>query len=182
LLKASKSGEIKSVVFTARPSLPPHGIRDDTDNYAPEAELAVQMLGLEILPMIGYGRLQWLANKCGGDPNFLIKPSAVHALAAVGAAVSGDEEASLIGAYALVEEGRLQQPFSDLANATLNVTVFEDSITGVKATQRGMEMLQAYGSKCQLTAKGIGVHPEKCAKLDKVGARVFPDVNAALLA
>jgi len=180
LLKAAESGEIKSAVFTARPSLPPLGIRDDTDYYAPEAELAVQMLGIEILPMIGYGRIQWLAREFGGDPNLWIKPAPVHALAAIGAAVSGDEKASLIGAHVLLEEGRLQLPFSELVNETLNVTVFEDSASGVQAVKRGVEILRAAGAECRLMAKGIATHPEKCVNLEKVGARVFPDVNAAL--
>ncbi|MDP6793266.1 MAG: hypothetical protein QF660_04340, partial [Anaerolineales bacterium] len=81
LLRAANSGEIKPVVFTARPSLPPREIRVETGFYAPEAELAVQMLGLETLPMIGYGRVQWLAREFGGDPNLWVKPAPVHALA-----------------------------------------------------------------------------------------------------
>lgn len=182
LLQASKSGEIKSAVFTARPSLPPLGVTDATDYYSPEAELAVQMLGIEALPLIGYGRIQWLAREFGRDPNFWIKPSPIHALAAIGAAVSGDEKTSLIGAHALVEEGIIQVPFLDFANDMLNVTVFEDSASGVQSTKLGLDILRDAGVKCQLVSKGIGVHPEKSKNLKKVGARVFADVNAALSA
>ena len=180
LLKTSKLGELKSAVFTARPSLPPLGVTDGADYYSPEAELAVRMLGIEILPMIGYGRIQWLAREFGRDPKLWIKPAPLHALAAIGAAVSGDEKTSLIGAHALVEEGRLQSPFLDLANEILNVTVFEDSPSGVQSTKLGLDILRAAGVKCHLVAKGISVHPEKCKNLKKVGARVFPDVNVAI--
>ena len=182
LLKAAELGEIKSAVFTARPSLPPLGMRDDGDYYSPEAELAVEMLGIETLPMIGYGRVQWLAREFGGDANLWIKPAPVHALAAIGAAVTSDEKASLIGAYALLEEGQLQYPFSDLVSETLNVTVFEDSVSGVQAVKLGVDILRDAGAECHFVAKGIATHPEKCMNLEKEGACVFPDVNAALRA
>ena len=111
-----------------------------------------------------------MAREFGGDPNLWIKPAPLHALAAIGAAVSGDEKASLLGAYALVEEGRLQPPFSELVNETLNVTVFEDSASGVHAVKRGVEILRIAGVACRLVVKGIATHPEKCANLEKVGA------------
>ena len=182
LLHAAESDEIKSVVFTARPSLPPRETQVDAGYYAPEAELAVQMLELETLPMIGYGRVQWLAREFGVDPDLWVKPAPLHALAAIGAAVSGDEKAGLLGAQALVQEGRLQTPFSELMSDTLNVTVFEDSARGVLGAMRGVEILRACGAECRLLAKGIATHPEKCANLEKVGARVFADVDAALCA
>jgi len=182
LLCAADAGEIKPVVFTARPSLPPRGIRDGVGFYAPEAELAVQLVGLEPLPMVGFGRIQWLAQERGGDADLWVKPAPVHALAAIGAAVSGDEKAGLLGAHALVEEGRLQTPFSELVNETLNVTVFEDSAHSVQAVERGVEILRDAGAECRFAGRGIATHPEKCANLEKVGASVFPDVNAALRA
>jgi hypothetical protein len=109
-----------------------------------------------------------------------VKPAPVHALAAIGAAVLGDEKAALLAAQALAEEGRLQAPFSELVNDSLIVTVFEDSAYGVQAVNGGVEILRSSGVKCRLVAKGIATHPEKCAKLVEVGARIFPDVNAAL--
>ena len=62
------------------------------------------------------------------------------------------------------------------------VTVFEDSIGGVQSAKLGLDILRAAGVKCNFVAKGIGVHPEKCKNLQKIGARVFPDVNMALSA
>ena len=182
LLRATGSGEIKAAVFTARPSLPPRGTRDGTGYFTPEAELAVQLVGLDTLPMIGFGRLQWLAQERGGDADLWVKPAPIHALAVIGAALCGDEKAGLLGAHALWEEGRLQDPFAEVADQGISVTVFEDSACGVQAVERGAEMLRAAGADCRLTSKGIATHPEKCANLEKVGASVFPDVNAALRA
>ncbi len=182
LLRATGSGEIKAAVFTARPSLPPRGTRDGTGYFTPEAELAVQLVGLDTLPMIGFGRLQWLAQERGGDADLWVKPAPIHALAVIGAALCGDEKAGLLGAHALWEEGRLQDPFAEVADQGISVTVFEDSACGVQAVERGAEMLRAAGADCRLTSKGIATHPEKRANLEKVGASVFPDVNAALRA
>ena len=182
LLRATGSSEIKVAVFTARPSLPPRGTRGGTGYFTPEAELAVQLVGLDTLPMIGFGRMQWLAQERGGDADLWVKPAPIHALAAMGAAISGDEKAGLLGAHALWEEGRLQDPFAEVADQGISVTVFEDSACGVQAVERGAEMLRAAGADCRLTSKGIATHPEKCANLEKVGASVFPEVNAALRA
>ena len=182
LLRATGSSEIKVAVFTARPSLPPRGTRGGTGYFTPEAELAVQLVGLDTLPMIGFGRMQWLAQERGGDADLWVKPAPIHALAAMGAAISGDEKAGLLGAHALVEEGRLRTPFTELVDETLNVTVFEDSAHSVQAVERGVEILRAAGAECRFAARGIATYPEKCANLEKVGASVFPDVNAALRA
>jgi hypothetical protein len=126
--------------------------------------------------------MQWLAQECGGDADMCVKPAPIHALAAIGAALCGDEKSGLLGAHALVEEGRLQAPFAEVVDQGISVTVFEDSAGGVQAVERGAEMLRAAGAECRFAARGIATHPEKCANLEKVGASVFPDVNAALRA
>ncbi|MDT8280919.1 MAG: hypothetical protein RQ806_10285, partial [Erythrobacter sp.] len=80
------------VVYTARPSLPPADLASDTAltdtnfGYAPEAELALDLLGLTgRVPLIGQGRVGWLAWRSGRTAADYVKPSPVQALAAVGA-------------------------------------------------------------------------------------------------
>ncbi|HAJ06637.1 MAG TPA: hypothetical protein DCL76_08795 [Chloroflexi bacterium] len=180
LIYLAKQNIINPVIFTARPSLPPKGVDDDANHYSPEAELAVQLLGLDELPMIGSGRTDWLAFNTGGDPSDYIKPNPVHALAAIGAAISHDEENSLMAAYELVLSGQLLHPLSLLIDSTVNVTVFEDSARNIESVKNSVKLLEMYGIQCVFSAVGIGIHEEKRSVLKKSGARVFTNINDAL--
>ena len=49
--------------------------------------MAQVIVGLEPLPLVGYGGLRHLSERLGLHPDTLVKPSAAQALAAVGAAL-----------------------------------------------------------------------------------------------
>ena len=161
LLSASVNKEIRPVVFTARPSLPPRGIHDDAHYYSPEAELAVELVGLDSIPMIASGRAEWLAWETGADPHTFIKPALVHALAAIATAISSDEVSGLMAANTLLKKGALSGPLSDLVGHELHVTVFEDSARSIESVGKVLDLLREFGVKSYLCAKGIAVNHEK---------------------
>lgn len=171
-----------AVIFTARPSLPPAGTERVRGHvYSPEAELALGLLGLEgQIPLIAQGRIGWLAQQRGRSAAEYVKPSPVQALAAIGAAISGDEPASLLAAAALAEDGRLEGPLADLRGQRVMVTVFEDAVGGIRATQAAGHLLQGAGLDVRVRAIGVSPHPEKRAALATVAERVVEDVNAGL--
>jgi len=170
------------VIFTARPSLPPAGAaRPHGNGFSPEAELALKLLGFDApIPLIGQGRVGWLARQRGRNTADYTKPSPVQALAAIGAGVAGDECAALHAAAALVETGRLDGPLAALRDRTLSLTVFEDGIGGIRATLDAARLLQDAG--VDVSARAIGVSPQtdKRAALGAVADHVVDDVNAGL--
>src|SRR5207247_631529 len=78
-------------------------------------DLAAELVGLlGRCPLIASGRLAWLAVRRSRTIPEYVKPSPVHALAAIGAAVSGSECAALDAAAELIETGALTGPLADL--------------------------------------------------------------------
>ncbi|MBN1562943.1 MAG: hypothetical protein JXA10_03845 [Anaerolineae bacterium] len=187
-------------IYTARPSLPPTDLPEpiptapmagQTTGYAPEAELAVDLLGVTgQIPLIGQGRVSWLAGQHGRGPGDYIKPSPVQALAGIGAAFSGTETDSLQAAAALVERGELIGPLAalrDHASAdptttgqAVRVVVFEDSTGGIRATRAAVAHLTQMGIPAQCVAVGVSPHADKRAALQEVADHVVDDINAGL--
>jgi len=182
LLAWSRQPGHGAAIFTARPSLPPAGEPDSPANgYAPEAELAMARTGLDgQLPLIGQGRVAWLAYQRGRGAAAYIKPSPVQALAAIGAAISGDERAALQAAAALAEDGRLEGPLASLRGQRVSVTVFEDATGGIHAVQTAARLLREAGLDVRARAIGVSPHPDKRAALAPLAERVVDDINAGL--
>ena len=65
-------------IMTNRPSSGPPGF-----SGAPDAGLAAELAGVENLPLVGYGEIQWLAQETNSISGELCKPNSVHALAAI---------------------------------------------------------------------------------------------------
>jgi len=171
-----------AVIFTARPSLPPAGTERVRANvFSPEAELALELIGLDgQIPLIAQGRVGWLAQQRGRSAADYVKPSPVQALAAIGAAISHDEPASLLAAAALAEDGRLEGPLADLRGQSVMVTVFEDATGGIRATLGAARLLQDAGLDVRARAIGVSPHPDKRAALAALTEHVVDDVNAGL--
>jgi hypothetical protein len=168
------------VVFTARPSLPPTDANANPIGYAPEGDFAVELLGFQDVPLIGAGRMQWLAPHYNRTPAEYIKPYPVQALAAIGAAISGKEAESLHAAAILFEEKRLTGPLSQLMEQPNQVTVFEDSTGGIRATRLAVELLREVGVEVEFQAIGVSPHADKQAALRQVANYVYNDVNEGL--
>lgn len=177
LLNARDQGILALAAYTLRPSLPPQSSESSANSYAPEAEMALERTGLSSLPLIGFGRIRWLAGRHGVDPERYLKPSPVQALAAVLAARSGREKDSLLAAVKLAAGDPLPGLHS---SAGLEVHVFEDSCGGIEAVQAAAEILNSCGLPTQVHAWGIAVHPGKAAALKAAGVPVFPGTQHAV--
>jgi hypothetical protein len=181
LHEAAVSGRVRVALYTARPSLPPADAETSASGYAPEAEMAQSLVGLDAYPLIGLGRVLWLAQRAGETVEHLVKPSPIQALAAIGAAWSGEETTALEAALALHRDGDLRPPLSDMG--TVTVHVFEDTVGGLEAVARGVEALQAAGVNVAWRPYGITpAEGPKTAAMAARGVQTYPSVNEAVLA
>lgn len=136
----------KVCIFTARPSGVASQIAEATIGYAPEAELAVELIQIKNVPIIAFGKLDYFASQNKIDAASLIKPAAFHALAATLAACTGDEWFALQAAY--------QNNFSALPKK-FELIVVEDTLGGIRATQTASQILQRAGFVVKTKAIGL---------------------------
>jgi len=165
--------------LTLRPSLPPVENKNGNAIYSPETEMARYFIGLDRMPIIGYGEMNWLADQLGLEADSLIKPAPYQALTALASALHWD----LSTAYRWVGD-ILKDPFhidGSLFGSSdeIELHIFEDSIVGILACQRAAEILSKQ-FKVRIHEHGIGNHPVKVAALQSVGASIYADINQAL--
>jgi len=145
---------IHLTAFTARPSAPPREVEAPPLGYAPEAEIALDLVELPDIPMISFGKLQYLGEQRGYDPEVLLKPSPVQALAGIAAALTGNEWASLQAACDWHETGQLTGVLAELPKA-FDVTIVEDTLGGVCSVLAAGEILQYAGLDVDVRAYGL---------------------------
>jgi beta-phosphoglucomutase-like phosphatase (HAD superfamily) len=139
------------------------------------------LLGLDSgIPLIAAGHMIWLSARRNKGPRAYLKPSPVQALAAIGAAYTGQEKAALEAAAVLAEDGRLEGPLAQLKGRQTRCVVFEDAIGGIQAGQRAVEVLQAAGVEICFEGVGIASEESKREALSKVASRVVGNINEAL--
>ncbi len=182
LWKAWQRRDVWLCAFTARPTLPPRGATTTLLGYPPEAELALKRVAMDDLPLIGYGKLAYIGARHGLKGETLLKPSPVQALAAIGAALHGDELRALEEAIHWQRTGEWQAPQG------LHVHVVEDTGGGVRAVQAAVQALQSSGQGVQAHLWGLA--PKGSAKetaLARLGATchsrwetLLPDLLAAV--
>lgn len=176
LLKAWHEKKLGIAVYTARPSLP---VKGDvvSFNYSPEAEVALEALGLSELPLVAAGKMGWLATEMGIRVDQLTKPSPVQALAGVSAAVTRQVEPSLWAAARLFfnQENNGYQSYP-----ALSIHVFEDAGGNIKAVRKAAEVLGEIGVQNSVTAWGISENPEKQQALLQADANLLQNVNQAI--
>lgn len=177
LLSAWQRNQIGAAIYTARPSMPVKG-SVTSYNYSPEAEVALEALKLSQLPLIGAGKMGWLASQMGLRIDQLTKPSPVQALAAITTAVTRQTESSLWAAAKLNFEGK-KEAYRGFPK--LSIHVFEDAGGNIKAVRQAAKMLEEIGIQNQVTAWGIGESPIKQQALLKAGAKLVPEINQAIL-
>lgn len=176
LLEKVHSAEVGACLMTARPTYPPKELPMAKIGFSPEGEIAVKLLKMEWLPLIGYGRLTVIARQNGIIPEKILKPSPFQALASILAAAFGKEYDSLTLAWEMLYE---TGNFNGLPNA-LEIHVFEDSYAGLRSCISAADILRQKGLEIDLHLWGISTHPGKMDALREAGARIEPDVNAAL--
>jgi hypothetical protein len=168
----SKPGHSASVI-TSRPSRAPAGIFS-----TPETELGTELVGLKDIPIVGWGGLTWLAQQCQTDQQTFVKPSPVHALAAMRVALGDNQQAALLEAGALVETGRGGPAWRRLDGA--QVFIFEDTPGGIKSLQAARETLEKISISIRPSFFGIARNPVKRKALLASGAQVYPTFSQAL--
>ena len=181
LVEQRAGKQIGIAAYTMRPSLPPRPIRAKRNGYAPEAELALQLVGLLEVPLIGYGRIRYLAEKQHVEPETYLKPSPVQGLAAILSAYFEDELFALQAAATLTTDEDISGLWGNLIpRDNLCVHVFEDSPGGVEAVWNAVRILEERGFRVRVRSWGIAAHPEKVAALQKLKVPVLPTLEEAV--
>ena len=165
----------EAVVMTNRPTRAPDGKRG-----SPEAELGLQLLGLEALPVAGMGAVNWLAEKAGLTAEARLKPHAAHALAAIRLSTGEGMAASLTAVAALLDEGEVDAGWRALDGAS--ITVLEDSVNGCLSALDAGERLRKAGIEVAINLVGVAESGAKRRVLDGLGASLYASSEAALQA
>jgi hypothetical protein len=160
-------------IFTNRPSLGPDGTTG-----VPEAEIGLACAGLEGLPIVGMGDLEWLAMQRGLEPHSLLKPSPIHVLTAMQLALGAALPDALMDAGKLALDGRLGSCWAALDGAS--VVAIEDASKGLRSAAAAAASLRKHGLTLRLTLLGIPDHPDKARALQDAGAAIVTDIHPAL--
>jgi hypothetical protein len=164
--------------FTARPSGPPREIDAPPLGYAPEAEIALELVDLSDIPLISFGRLQYLGEQRGYDPETLLKPSPVQALAGIAAALTGDEWSALQAACDWYETGQLKGLLAELPRV-FDVSIVEDTLVGIRSVRTAGEILQKAGYDVTVRAYGMTTgSAAKSTAFEQAGVPFFSNWDA----
>ena len=157
--------------FTARPSGIPVGINESSLGYAPEAELALDLVGMNDIPLMAFGKLEYIAAQHGLMPSTLVKPSPFQALAATLAARTGDELSALHAAYDWHRAGKLNSKFAKLPK-TFELIVVEDTMGGIRSVRTAGEIFRQAGF--DVTVRTLGLTSGISAKAAAFDAAAVP--------
>jgi hypothetical protein len=189
ILSRYMHGDLGVAAITNRPSYPPREVTNTLLGYAPEAEMALDLNGLSQIPLIGFGRLRYVAEQHGLETEALLKPSPVHVIAAIMAAITEDELESIQNAVQLRELHSdnetteiLHEPLQLFRKlpAKLHIHIFEDTRWGIEAAYQAGKMLKSAGIPNKIHAWGIANNPQKVKSLEQLGAIVYSNVSDAL--
>lgn len=164
----------RAVVFTNRPSTPPDGAFD-----TPEAELGLVASGLTF-GILGGGGLGWIAQRRGLGSGDLLKPSPVHALAALRLALGAPLREALQASTELALDGKFDPDWSRLDGCEL--FVFEDSAKGLRSAAAAVGILASHAVSIECSLRGVSESEPKRAALAAAGATLFGDIQDALAA
>ena len=168
--------DVYPTIYTARPGLPPEFVTEQA-GYPPEAEMARERVGLEAVPVIGYGKMRWLAIEHQRHDSDYVKPSPMQAKIAIlsallhGAADWEKTAFDIATDAAPIPENLRDQPW--------HVIVCEDSTGGIRGVQAAVEQLQR-DHDVTLTAVGIAKQAGNITALQEVADFIAEDVNAGL--
>ena len=179
VLERRARGQVFPVVFTARPSRTPVEAGGFGRGYTPESEIACQLVGFNGVTVMGFGKLDWLARRVGRAGSELVKPSPVHAMAAIAAARTGLEVEAMKAALAVERGDQLRYPLTACAGQAVHV--FEDSPSSLRGVAQGVQHLNRLGLGLTLTRHGVApAGSPKRAALAGVADCVHEDVNEGL--
>ena len=161
-----------SASLRAGPSTSPKGIFN-----TPEAEIGARASGFGRLPLVAAGDLGWRAAALDLDPEAFLKPSPVHALAAIRRALGAGGD-SVEAAIRLGQFGEMDTAFRGLQDS--RVSLFEDAPKGHIAARSAAQLLRAHGVRIDLRLYGIAPGQVRAEALRRTGADVYPDARTAL--
>jgi hypothetical protein len=168
------------VAFTARPSGVPREVAESVVGYAPEAELALKLVELENIPLLAFGKLEYLASHHYLDPATLIKPSPFQALAAILAAWTGDEWAALQATNDWRESNSLNGLFMQLPKK-FELIVVEDTMGGIRSVRSAGKILQQAGFDVHVHPVGLtSGNAAKAAAFEHAGAQHFENWDSLI--
>jgi hypothetical protein len=168
------------VAFTARPSGVPREVTESVVGYAPEAELALKLVQLENIPLLAFGKLEYIASHHHLDPATLIKPSPFHTLAAALAAWTGDEWSALQAAYDWHENRSLNALFKELPQE-FELIVVEDTMGGIRSVRSAGEILQKAGFDAHVHPVGLtSGNAAKTAAFEHAGVQHFENWDSLI--
>jgi hypothetical protein len=165
----------RGAVVTNRPTRPA-----GADLGSPEGEMGAEHLGLGDLPLIGYGEISWLAGRENLPTAALRKPSPVHTLAGLLAAVGLETSEALVISRQLTagkSAGRAPQLLHQA-----RAIMYEDTTAGLKSLKTAARTLATSGIQLKITLVGIAGDDQKKQALEKEGAAVYPSLSDALRA
>ena len=163
----------RAVICTNRPNLDPGG-----QFGSPEAEQGAKLVGLENLPLVGYGDMNWLAGEYQQPVEDFRKPAPVHVLAALLRAAGASQPEALRSAAGLVQHNLGDEKWKDLDGSEW--FVLEDTTSGMVSAARAAVLLEKLGIHCRVHLIGITPDHQKKGPLQKLGAEVFTDLEQAL--
>jgi len=163
-----------AALMTNRPTRWPGG-----PGGSPEAELGLQLLGLETLPFAGMGAASWLAEQQGLQTEALLKPHAAHALAAIRLALGEGELQSLSAVHALLIANVVDDGWRSLDGAS--IIVLEDSANGCLSATAAAGVLAKAGLHLNVRLYGVARSASKRDVLSGLGAGLYADSGDALL-
>lgn len=192
LLRAQPGKKPRLAMMTARASRPLVLHEDEVHTwYAPEAEIAMELLGYTALPVIASGHLRYISQALECDASQLLKPSAFHALTSILAAFGIPVLSALNYAAGLStsthcgdvkSDRRLTEELTRYIPPEFTVHIVEDSYIGIESAQRAVKVLEESGYKCACQPWGVAVRPEKIKSLERLRAAVFPDITQVISA
>ncbi len=191
LLPEISGGPVFPVVMTYRPTKLPVWDGNNLPLYyvnTPEGDCAMRLIGWTDgrVPMIGGGGVSYIEDKYGLRREFFVKPHPFHALASVMMALCHDEIRALETAAALCvsDPEKNPNPAADILppGTPVRLAVFEDSVSGVTCVRNAVRCLCDWGYPAEAVLCGIRTSPGKTNRLLYAGAKIYPDINAALKA
>gem|GEM_PF-3044928 len=180
--KLRGGNQVFTAVITARPSRYPDGKKPGELGISfPEAELALQCVGLNETPVVGFGAMNYLAELTGGREVDFIKPSPLHALSAMLVGGGLDLQKALYSAYDYLFNQQKEEVLLFFKNLRkpIHVFVFEDSTIGIQSLRKACQALRLDGLEITDNAFGISSNNRKTNALKKENAIIFPTINEA---
>jgi hypothetical protein len=149
--------------------------------------MALAQVGVDFMTVMGFGRIRYLAQHLDISTEKLSKPSPVQSLAGIAACWSGEEWPAIQWAYNAYL--RNQKPPHERGMLTawdlppsFQLHIFEDTIGGILAGQGAARLLRDLGYQVDVHVWGIAKNQAKYASLERAGARIFRNVNEAIMA